>query len=247
MSTRPTRQKIIIITLLAAASPLMAKENIDQRRRALMTAEFAEAQKSNPIETFANAIKDPNIVIGVFESDWPRPSRLISAPGRIRNVLRGFKPVELIKGQLKEEWIWVPRPSISRPPVPMLIAPRGSKWVLALRRTTPEYRIVRFGEDIEQYEFLNDDTLFILHRLGHGALCLEWPEDSAIEQPDWVVKVSEDIIDDFKVMLELSTDLKKNRLDPSDAADMTKLIKTEQAKSIFAEIIRQEEKFRSQK
>lgn len=237
-------KKIIIITLLAAASPLMAKENIDQRRRALMTAEFAEARKSNPIETFADAIEDPNVVIGVFESDWPRPSRLISAPGRIRNVLLGFKPVELIKGQLKEEWIWVPRPSVARPPVPMLIAPRGSKWILALRKTTPEYRIVRFGEEIEEYEFLNDDTLFILHRLGHGALCLEWPED--IEQPDWVVKVSEDIIDDFKVIQELTTELKESRLDPSDAVDMTKLLETEHAKSIFAEIIRHEKSLRTE-
>jgi len=119
---------------------------------------------------------------------------------------------------------------------PGFYPPSGTKWLLALRKTTPEYRKARFGEEINKYQWLNDDTLFALTGYGFGQFCIQWTE--AIDMPDRVVKVPENIIDDFRVIQKIATDLQESRLDPSDAADMAEMLEIEQAKSIYAELLR---------
>lgn len=217
---------------------------------------------------FADAFADPNIVIGVFELSSPSliqsdeidpnlPSeKKIETIDHYRAAginfsLRRLRCLELIQGDMAGQYAFISviparlagEPSSVRTFHPYL----GSKWILALRKTTPEFRAARYSQNIGKFEFLNDDTFFTVWGYQYGALCLEWSED-VFEKPDWAVKISEDVVDDFKIMYEISTDLRQSRLDPSRAADMAEMLETEQAKSIFAEILRKEktEKSRDQ-
>ncbi len=233
-----------------------AADRAEREERGSIIRRYAPIYRSSST-AFADAFADPNIVIGVFY----RPSYSLieleeidpNLPSEEKiEILRNFRVagtkfslvrlqlLKLIQGDMTGPVVYISSMPIMVSSEPYLLTfhPRSeSKWILALRKTTPEYRAARFYQDMGKYKFLNDDTFFTVWGHQFGALCLEWPEDSAIEQPDWVVKVSEDIIDDFKVIQELTTDLKKNRLDPNDAVAMTEMLETEQAKFIFAEII----------
>ncbi|MDH7600303.1 MAG: hypothetical protein QHH07_11825 [Sedimentisphaerales bacterium] len=213
---------------------------------------------SNYVETFAEAFKDPNILIGVFERPLElgqvTPTILSSGeilenfPGYLaatrRYSLNKLRCVKALKGEPPEPVVLVPtflyifRSLYDRPPVPPFIPVHGSKWVLALKKTSKEYRIARFGDDVEEYKFLNDRTVFSLFRCGHGALCLKWPEE--IEQFEDMVKVPEGIVDDFEAIQRVVTYTQKEKIEPNelDAINKTsKMLKTDVAKSIFAKVL----------
>ena len=234
-----------------------AAERAESEERGSIIQRYAPIYRS--VSTaFADAFADPNIVIGVFDCpsyslieleaidpNLPSEERIeilnhFGAAKISFNLMR-LRRLELIQGDMTgpDAYISTMPTMVSSGPLLFFHPFPGSKWILALRKTTSEYRVARFHQDMGQYKFLNDDTFFTVWGYQFGALCLEWSED-VFEKPDWAVKISEDVVDDFKIMYEISTDLRQSRLDPSRAAEMAEMLETEQAKSIFAEILRKE-------
>lgn len=222
------------------------------------------AAGSNYVETFADALKDPNILIGVFE--WPAriPHRTRLSTGKILEDMPGYQEamirfsltklhcVKAMKGKPPELVVLVttlmPPMLETRRSIPAFIPLMGSRWVLALKKTSKEYRISRFGgEDVEKYKFINDRTMFRVFRYGHGALCLKWsdykkmfPKLPEPKKPSHVVKVTESIIDDFKAIQLVIPYTQKEKKDPNEMAAITntsKALKTDVAKSIFAKVL----------
>ena len=216
------------------------------------------AAGSNYVETFAQAFNDPNVVIGVFESPLKFSPTTLSS-GQVLEYLPGFykalnrfdlrrlRCLRPIKGKFHEPVCLIPMGSppmvSSRPGIPPVVPLRGSKWVLALKKTSKEYRVSRYGhkDDIEKYEFINDHTMFTVSRYGHGALCLKWPEHRKdFPKPPFVVQVPESIVDDFEAILRVIPHTQKDKIDPNGLAainNTSKLLKTDAAKSIFAKVL----------
>jgi len=194
-------KKIIILSLLSVINSVLfgqgrSTKNSVPEHLPVWVKEAMLAQKSDYVETFAEAFKDPNVLIGVFERPFLTPidSHTILSSGEIlenfpeyheaieQYNLNKLRCVKALKGEFPESVVLVPtfiyifRSPRERPVVPIFLPPFGSKWVLALKKTSKEYRIARFGRDIEKYKFLNDRTVFSLFGCGHGALCQEWPD-----------------------------------------------------------------------
>jgi hypothetical protein len=221
--------------------------------------EELEWAESNYVETFADAFKDPNVFIGVFERPEPSTKSVTVttlSSGEILEELPEYwqamarcgpmlRCVKSIKGKFAEPVVFVICPPLMRRlagPLPLPFIPFfGSRWVLALKKTSKEYRIERFGKDIEEYKFFNDRTVFSLFRGGHGALCLKWPdEDKRWTKPEYLVKVPDSIVDDLEVIQRAMPYVLKEKNDPNEIAALTntsKALKTDVAKSIFAKVL----------
>jgi len=250
------KKHIVLSMLLVVTCVLFGQEKRGENRvskpRPAWVREGRMAAGSNYVDTFAQAFKDPNILIGVFEyPSGPARNTLSSgeiledSPGyleaAIRFNLKMLRCIKPIKGQSPEPVVLVPRlfPPIleARPRIPAFIPLAGSKWVLALKKTSKEYRIARFGENIEKYKFINDRTMFMVFRYGHGALCLKWAD---VKKPSHVVKVPESIVDDFEAIQRVIPYTQKEKIDPNELAAITKTwqaLKTDVAKSIFAKAV----------
>jgi hypothetical protein len=208
---------------------------------------------SNHTETFAEAFKDPNILIGVFESpDKPSDTILssgesiLSQPGyreaANQYILRILHFVKNIKGSFPEPVVVVVGTGLTpmfegRPIIPPLSPVSGSKWILALKKTSSASRLERFGKDIEKYPFLNDRTMFVLFRFGYGTLCLKWPEGRP--EQEGIKKVPESMIDDLEAIVKVMPSIQKEKKDPNDTAAIdktSKALKNDLAKSIFTKV-----------
>ncbi len=234
----------------------------------LCAREAKMASGSNYVETFAQAFKDPNILIGVFEYPSKYSPTTLST-GEILERIPGYhkatnrfnlnklKCIKPIKGQFSEPVVLVPGlfPPMdpptgeSRVRIPGFIPLPGSKWILALKKTSKGYRISRFGDEIEEYKFINDRTLFMVSRYGHGALCLKWAGDlkkrfpklaPKIKKPSYLIEVTESLVDDFKAIQLVMPHTRKEKKDPNEMAAInatSKALKTPAAKSIFAKVL----------
>ena len=254
-------KKYIKLSLLLLIAPILLfgqekpVKNDPPKLIPLRVKEARIAAESNYVETFADAFKDPNVLIGVFE----RPKRFpydttLSSGENLRDIgseilykFTALYCVKPIKGEFTEPIIFVYTfPYIysslsARPPIPEFYPAPGSKWVLALKKTSREYRIARFSEEIkeiEKYKFLNDNTLFMPFRYGHGALCLKWPEKK--EEPRYLVKVPESIVEDFNDIQQVIPIMQKEKIDLNDEVALNETrngLKTDPAKSIFEKVL----------
>jgi hypothetical protein len=219
--------------------------------------EFEMAARSNYVETFAEAFNDPNVLIGVFEMPKPLTTSVSTttlSSGEILEELPGYweamtqfgliklRCVKSIKGEFTEPMVFLISPplmlTLYDTRIPAFIPFSGTKWVLALQKTSQEYRITKLGKDIEKYKFFNDQTVFTLFRWGHGALCLKWPEKE--KEPPYMVKVSESIVGDLEAIQRVFPYTQKEKKDPNEMAALTntsKALKTDVAKSIFAKVL----------
>jgi len=255
---------LVIVTCISLGKERPAKKPAREPAPAWVQ-EARLAAGSNYVETFAQAFDDPNILIGVFENPLefsPTTSPTTLSSGEVLEYLPGFykalhrfdlrrlRCVKPIKGEFHEPVCFIPHglpPMVSsRPSIPPVVTLRGSKWVLALKKTSKEYRISRYGDkdDIEKYKFINDHTMFTVSRYGHGALCLKWPEPKKesrqFPKPPFVVQVPESIVDDFEAILRVIPHTRKEKIDPNGVAAIdktSKILKTDAAKSIFAEVL----------
>jgi len=249
---------VSLCLLLTVTSALFGQErhvkNSEPNSPPVWLKEARMAAESNYIESFADAFRDPNILIGVFErplevgelthSTLSSGEVLEDFPG-YREATRRYKLnklrcIKALKGSPPEPVVFVPtfvyifRSLYERPPVPPFVPLHGSRWVLALRKTSQEYRIERFGKGIEKYKFFNDRTVFNLFRGGHGAL---WPEKK--EEPSYLVKVSESVVEDFNDIQQVIPIMLKEKTDPNDEAVLNETrngLKTDPAKSIFEKL-----------
>ncbi len=221
------------------------------------------AAESNYVETFAQAFKDPNILIGVFEQPTEVSRNTLSSgqiledlPGYLEAMIRfslsKLRCIKPIKGQSPEPVVLVtglmPPVIEARPRIPAFTPLMGSKWVLALKKTSKEYRISRFGgQDIEKYKFINDRTMFRVLRYGHGALCLKWSDYKTMfpnipepNKPSHLVEVTESIVEDFNNIQQIIPIMQKEKINPNELASITntsKALKTNVAKSIFEKVL----------
>ena len=254
---------LLVVTCVLLGQEKSAK-NAPPKQPSYWLKEGWKAAESNYVETFADAFKDPNILIGVFE--WPTsiPHRTRLSTGEILEDMPGYHEatirfsltklhcVKPMKGKPPEPVVLVttlPPPMLEGTlSIPAFIPPLGSKWVLVLKKTSKEYRISRFGgEDVEKYKFINDRTMFRVFRYGHGALCLKWsdykkmfPKFPETKKPSYLVEVPESIVDDFKAIQRVVPYIQKEKKDPNEMAAITntsKALKTEVAKSIFAKVL----------
>ena len=204
---------------------------------------------------FALALKDPNIFIGVFEfppsnTKLPSGEYLWSLPD-IREASNKFSPllcVKSIKGKFVEPIIWycrLPAPRGEGRPADingMVYAPDG-KWILAVQKTTSEYRIGRFGEEIKKYPYINDDEkLFNILWYGYGGLCLKWPEGR--EEPAGIVRVNDSMVDDLIAIAKEMPSIEKAAKDPNDTAVISKIslsLKNDLSKSILEKVTEEKE------
>jgi len=258
---------IVLSILLVPTCILSAQEKSGKKGESksppLWAREAQMASGSNYVETFAQAFKDPNILIGVFE-DPSKYSPTTLSSGEILERIPGYhkatnrfnlnklKCIKPIKGQFSEPVVLVPRPFLARlgrPRIPAFVALPGSKWILALKKTSKGYRISRFGDEIEKYKFINDRTFFMVFRYGHGALCLKWVGDLKkllpkstlkVKKPSDLIDVTESVIDDFKAIQLVMPHTQKEKKDPNEMAAITatsKALKTDVGKSIFAKLL----------
>ncbi len=260
------KKYIVLSLLLVVTCVLFGQEKIVKKKYVpkpppVWIKEAMAAAESNYIEIFADAFRDPNVFIGVFErpeqSIKSIPTTILSSgeileelpgywQGMIRFGLIKLRCVKSIKGKFTEPVVFVIRPPLMRrlagPPVPPFIPPRKSKWVLALKKTSKEYRIARLGKDIKEYnKFLNDRTVFSLFGCGHGALCLKWPDkDKGWTKPKYLVEVPESIVEDFNDIQQIIQIMQKEKINPNELASITKTskaLKSDVAKSIFAKVL----------
>jgi len=213
--------------------------------------------KSDYVETFTDAFKDPNVLIGIFERPEPKSiTTTVLSSGEILEQLPGYwegmdrcgpmlRCVRPIKGTFSEPVVFVVCPPLVRRltgPLPQPFIPVfGSRWVLALKKTSQQYRIERFGKDIQDFQFLNDRTVFILFRGGHGALCLKWPtEDKRWARPENLVEVPDSIVADFEAIQRVIPYVSKGKKDANEIyliTNTSKALKTDVAKSIFVRLL----------
>ena len=181
----------------------------------------------------------------------PSGQRLSELPGYGEARLR-FSPlicIKAIKGKFAEKIIWYSRlPSPrgeGRPPDrnSLFIAFQGSKWILALQKTTKEEIIGRFGKEIEKYNYINDNTFFDVLWHGYGALCLKWPEGRP--EREGLKKVPESMVDDLIAIQKVVPLIEKTTKDPNDTAAIAKIsqsLKNDLAKSILEKVTTEKEK-----
>jgi len=251
----------LIVSCIVFGQENPAKNEVPKSKSKEWFAESWKAAKSNHVETFADAFKDPNIIIGVFEH-CPPLSRTILSSGEVLEDFPGYKKamirfsliqlrcVKLIKGNPPEPVILITRlgpPMIEAAPrIPPFLPLVGGKWILALQKTSKEYRIYRYdNKEIENYKFINDNTMFRVFRYGYGALYLRWadhknvPKLKKLPEPSFITKVPEDIVDDFEAIERVMPLIRKEKKDPNEKDSInktSKALKNDLAKSIFAKI-----------
>ena len=226
--------------------------------------ELDAARNSDSTDTFAAAFNDPNVLIGVFERPKYVPNVLTStmlSSGKILEELPGYweamtqfefiiklRHVESIKGEFTEPVVFVVSPplilTLKENNIPIFAPVNQTKWILALKKTTSEYRVARLGKEAEKYAFLNDNTVFSLFHWGYGALCLQWPEKEM--KPENMVQVSEDIIPDLQATGKAMPHVQKKQRESSDTAAIEKTknaLKTNKAKAIFDELLQKQHEF----
>ena len=226
---------------------------------------------TNHTDTFVEAFSDPNIVIGVFDinaspdffgklSDKELENAIHALiESIIRFDLFPLHLVKPIKGEFKESIIFI-RPIRApqferRPKIPNFVPVGGSKWVLALRKTSQSYREEIYGKEIEKYEYLNESTLFRPFRYGYGALCLKWPEQSELpissrtlmplKEPEGLLKVPESIVEDLEAIQKAMPLIQKENKDPNDTAALAKTsqtLKNDIATAIFNKVFVDQDK-----
>jgi hypothetical protein len=260
------KKYIVLSVLLAVTCVLFGQDIPADSVSEPMPDWIREAKKaagSNYIETFAHAFKDPNILIGVFELQTG-VSRTTLSTGKVLEDLPGYheamirfslsklKCIQPIKGTPHEPVVLVtalmPPVIEARPRIPAFVPLMGSKWILALKKTSKEFRISRFGgQDVEKYTFINDRTMFRVLRYGHGTLCLKFSDFKKIfpnrpepKKPAHVVQVTEDLVGDFKAIQIVVPYTQKEKKDPNEITaieNTSKALKTDAAKSIFAKVL----------
>jgi hypothetical protein len=254
---------ILLVVTCVVFGQEKSGENYISEPQPAWIKEAKMAAGSNYVETFAQAFKDPNILIGVFEQPTEVSRNTLSSgqilediPGyheaMIRFSLSKLRCIKPIKGQSPEPVVLVTRlmPPVleARRRIPAFIPLMGSKWVLALKKTSKEYRISRFGgQDVEKYKFINDRTMFRVLRYGHGSLCLKWSDYKTIfpnipepKKPSHVVDVTESLVDDFNDIQKVIPIIQKEKKDPNEMAAITntsKALKSNVAKSIFEKVL----------
>jgi hypothetical protein len=213
--------------------------------------------RSNPIETFADAFLDPNIVIGVFE--YPRDITTRGLPtdqvlsfldkywtAQEKFGVRMMRCVKMIKGEAPIPAVFICERLAPDLPeglqIPSFIPVAGSTWILALEKSTPESRIAQFGQEIAAYNFLEDRTLFRMFHYGYGALCLGWPEDEKSNHHAFrhVRTVPQTMVDDFTDICRVLPVVSKDQVSINDAAAIGSAwrgMRTQIGKSILNEII----------
>jgi hypothetical protein len=241
------KKRLTTIIMLLVMPAILLGQRIEPPKWEL---EELSTPYSNHNETFVDAFKDPNIFIGVFE--WASSGiKLFSGetigdlPGytaaKIRFNLSALRCVTSIKGKFDESVIFISTfgPPIfeGRPRIPSFIPLSGSKWVLALKKTSSASRLERFGKDIEKYPFLNDRTMFVFFRYGYGALCLKWPEGTP--EREGLKKVPDSMVEDLEAIVKVMPYIKKEKKDANDTASINKAsaaLKNDLAKSIFERV-----------
>ena len=206
------------------------------------------------VETFAEAFRDPNIIIGVFQRGSAMDT-LVSGgmvarlPGygeaTTKFTLEALRCTRTIKGNFSEAVMFAAgtaAPKVEgKPEVPGFTNPFGSQWVLALEKTTPEARASRFGPEVTKYTWLNDRTTFRLFWSGYGALCLKWPKEDPKKpepKPEYLVQVPDTIVGDFEAIAKAMPHVEK--ADPNAPAaieNVKKTLKSDLAKSIFEKVL----------
>jgi hypothetical protein len=217
------------------------------------------SREAAPVETFAEAFEDPNVVIGVFErvsgiASLASGGMLARLPGygeaTTKFALEPLRCTKTIKGTFSEAVMFaagtvVPKVE-GKPEVPTFANPFGSQWVLVLEKTTPGNRTSRFGPDVAKYTWLNDRTMFRLFWSGYGALCLKWPKEDPKKpepKPEYLIQVPETIVADFEAIAKAMPSVDKAKTDPNAPTaidNVKKTLKTDLAKSIFERVLADE-------
>jgi hypothetical protein len=256
--------KALLALILATSFLAFGQEDVDvdtepSQTLPVLRKELKAAIKSDYVNTFAEAFTDPNVLMGVFENPKYIPNSVSNfsvlssddilelKPGYFEalnqfDALRKLKCIKSIKGQFVESFVILICPPFMQVSyethIPIFTPLTESKWVLALKKTTHEYRVTRLGEEVKKYTFLNDDTVFSLFHWGHGTLCLQWPEKEM--KPENMVQVSQDIIPDLQAIGQALPHMQKKTLEAEDltALNNTKnALKTPQAKAIFEKML----------
>ena len=221
------------------------------------TKELMQVARSDPVKTFADAFLDPNVVIGVYE--YPRD---ITTRGLPTDEVLGFlekywaaqekfgvrmmRCVRMIKGNAPIPAVFIcDRLAPDLPEglqIPSFIPVAGSTWILALEKTTRQSRIAQFGQEVSSYGFLEDRTLFRMFRYGHGALCLQWPQEerSTFRRSRHVPTIPGTAVEDLESILRVLPVLRKEQLSAADAAAIGAAwrdMKSPTGKSILGELI----------
>lgn len=206
-------------------------------------------------DAFALALKDPNIYIGVFEN-FQAGTKLTSGESlwslpNVTQAMLKFIPlvcVKSIKGKFSEPIIWhsiIPAPRGEGSPPnrnSSFLLVRDSKYILAVKKTTKEEIIGRFGQEIEKYSYINENSFYDVLWYGYGALYLNWPEGR--EEREGIVKVNESMVDDLEAIAKVMPSIQKTTKDPNDTETINKMslsLKNDLAKTILEKVITEKE------
>ena len=248
--------KYIILLIFLLVTPIVISQQSNIRRdRSGRVLPPGIPRGATHEDAFALALKDPNIFIGVFEfppanTKLASGEHLWSLPG-IGEATNKFSPllcVKSVKGKFAEPIIWycsLPAPRGEGRPADIngMVYAADGKWILAVQKTTSEYRIGRFGEEIQKYPYINDDNKFFnILWYGYGGLCIKWPEGR--EKPAGIVKVNESMVDDLIAIQKVMPLIQKPTKDPNDTETINKMslsLKNDLAKTILGKITAEKE------
>jgi hypothetical protein len=221
------------------------------------TKELQKVARSDPIKTFAEAFLDPNVVIGVFEYSKEISTAGVPSAQMIEFLdgywaaqekygIRMMHCVKAIKGEVPVSAVFVFDRLVPDQPegrrIPSFVPVAESTWILALEKTTHKSRVARFGDEIDEYTFLEDSTFFRMFHYGYGALRLQLPQEdeTASHESRRVQTVPETATDDFVGIRKVLPLARKDSPTVDDAATIGlawRGMKTPMGKSILGEIL----------
>ncbi len=238
----------LLLVLSSGASIGAAAQEMKSDRPRVTSREAA------PVETFAAAFEDPNVVIGVFErvsgiATFSNGQMVARLPGYAeatkRFTLEPLRCTKSIKGNVSETVVFAAggesASAAGEPNIPPFVDPFGSQWVLALEKTTEKTRVARFGQEVTKYRWLDDRTMFRLFWSGYGALCVKWPKEDPKKpepKPAYLVQVPETIVADFEAIAKALPRLGKADANaPATVENVKKTLKNDLAGSILDKIV----------
>lgn len=197
-------------------------------------------------ENFAHALQRVDIVLGVYEvPDGHAPTVLPSGeilenvPGYSETLLRlglcKLKSVQTLDGE-SNSFVFVSQfpVRVERQPYAPFIALPGSKWILALQKSTNDVGQMNKAKTGSESVAVIEQNMFRPFNDRLGVACLNWPKDKGVDQPNHVMNVSESAVEDLRQLRNFYDAQKnKNAWSEADMNLVRKSLKSDFGKSVL--------------
>lgn len=197
-------------------------------------------------ENFAHALQRVDVVLGVYEvpdghvpTILPSGEILENVPGYSETMIRlglcKLQSVQTMDGD-SNSLVFVSQFPVRverQLNVPFLPLP-GSKWILALQKCTNDVSQMKKDKPVSASVAVIDQNMVRPFNDGLGAVCLNWPKDKGVDQPNHVMNVSESAVEDLRQLRKFYNAQKsKNAWSETDMNLVRKSLKSDFGKSVL--------------